>query len=290
MFRGAMTALVTPLRDGAVDHECLRRLVAEQIAKGIHGLVPCGTTGESPALTFEEHVAVVRTVVDETNKRVPVVAGAGSNSTRHTVELARAVKEAGADGLLLVSPYYVKPTQDGLVAHYRHVLAAAPLPTILYNVPGRTGGEILPETVQRLAEIPEIVAVKEASGNVLRTQQILERCGDRITVLSGDDALTLGILAVGGRGVISVTSNVTPDRVAGVCDAWAAGDVAKARAAHYELLPLHDVLFVETSPGPLKAAMAMLGKIAPEIRLPLVMPESATQERVRAVLVRLDLA
>lgn len=289
MFRGAMTALVTPFRDGAVDHEALRRIVSDQILAGIHGLVPCGTTGESPALTFEEHVAVVKTVVSETKKRVPVVAGAGSNSTRHTVDLARAVKAAGVDGLLIVTPYYVKPTQDGLVAHYRHVLTEVPLPTVIYNVPGRTGGEILPETIARLAEVPEVVAVKEASGNVLRTQQILERCGDRITVLSGDDALTLGILAVGGKGVISVSSNVAPDKVAGVFDAWNVRDLDRARQFHYDLLPLHDVLFVETSPGPVKVAMAMLGRVPTEIRLPLVWPGATTQEKVKAVLLKMGL-
>jgi len=291
MFHGAYTALVTPMRGGGVDHEALRRLVSDQIARGIDGLVPCGTTGESPALTAEEHVAIVRTVLDETRKRVPVVPGAGSNSTRHTVELAKACKAAGADGLLLVTPYYVKPTQPGLVAHYRHVLAEAKLPAILYNVPSRTGGEILPDTVLELCAVPEVVAVKEASGNILRTQQILERCGDRITVLSGDDALTLGILAVGGRGVISVSSNVAPDRVAAVCRAFLGGDVARARALHYELLPLHEVLFVETSPGPVKAAVAMIARLGvlPEIRLPLVMPDAATLDRVAAVLGRLGI-
>jgi len=284
-----MTALVTPMRGGRIDEEALRRLVEEQIAAGIDGLVAVGTTGESPTVTHEEHAIIVRIVVDAAKKRVPVIAGAGSNSTREAQELARACKAAGADGLLQITPYYNKPTQDGLVRHFRAVLEAAPLPTILYNVPGRTGCDLLPETVARLAELPEVVAIKEATGSTVRAQQIIARTEGRLTVFSGDDATALPLYVLGAQGLISVTSNVVPADVAAMWDAAAAGLWTRARELHYKLLPLSDALFLEANPIPVKAALAMMGKIDPEIRPPLCAMSSPNRDRLRAVLAQMAL-
>jgi 4-hydroxy-tetrahydrodipicolinate synthase len=284
MFEGAFTALVTPFRDGDLDEKALRELVERQIAGGIDGLVPCGTTGESVTLAGDEHARVVRIVVEQTKKRVPVVAGAGTNSTSKTIELAKVCREAGADGLLLVTPYYNKPTQAGLEAHFRAVLSKVPMPSILYNVPSRTQCDLAAETLVRLMDVPHAVAVKEATGNVVRSQQIAALCGDRYTILSGDDALTLGIMAVGGKGVISVASNAFPKEVADVVHLAAKGDFERARASQLRLLPVYDAMFIESNPGPIKAVLADAGYIAPEIRLPLVWPSDATVERVRAAL------
>jgi len=284
MFSGAITALVTPMRDGRVDDESLRRHVEGQIAAGIDGLVPCGTTGESPTLTAEEQRHVIATVVQQVHGRVPVIAGAGSNSTAHAVELARGAREQGADGLLVVTPYYNKPTQEGLTQHFTAVIQAGRLPTVLYNVPGRTGCDILPDTVARLCELTDVVAIKEATGSVVRAQQILARVGDRLVVLSGDDCTAFPLMAVGARGVISVTANVAPAQVAAQWDAVAAGEWDRARALHLELLPLHDAMFLESNPIPVKAALAMMGTIDPEIRLPLTPLSVAAAERLRGVL------
>ncbi len=283
-FAGALTALVTPFRDGQVDVEALRALVEAQIAGGIDGLVPCGTTGESVTLSTAEHTLVVRTVVEQTKRRVPVVAGAGSVSTAHAIELTRIAREAKADGVLIVVPYYNKPTQAGLVAHYRAVLREVPMPTILYNIPGRSGVDLGLDAMAQLAEVPEIVAVKEATGNVLRSQSLIARFGDRFAVLSGDDGLTLPILAVGGKGVISVTSNVLPREVGDVVRLWNAGDVVAARKLHLRLLPVHESMFVESNPGPAKAALARAGRIASEVRLPLVWPAESSQKFVAEAL------
>lgn len=280
-FEGALTALVTPFRGGAVDESALRELVDRQIAGGIDGLVPCGTTGESVTLSHEEHARVVRIVVEQAKKRVPVVAGAGSVSTAHTVELCRVAREAKADGVLLVCPYYNRPTQAGLVAHFEHVLREVPIPAIVYNIPGRTGVDLTIDSFTQLAKIPSVVAVKEATGNILKSQEIVARIGDRLSVLSGDDALTLGVLAVGGRGVISVTSNIAPGEIAETVKLFRAGEIAEARALHQKLLPVHEAMFVESNPGPVKVALAQAGRIAPEIRLPLVWPTEASQARVR---------
>ena len=279
-FAGTFTALVTPFRAGQVDVEALRALVEAQIAGGIDGLVPCGTTGESVTLSLSEHALVVRTVVEQTRGRVPVVAGAGSVSTSHAIELTRVARDARADGVLIVVPYYNKPTQAGLVAHYRAVLREVPMPTILYNIPGRTGIDLGLDAMAQLVDVPEIVAVKEATGNVLRSQSLLARFGDRFTILSGDDGLTLPILAVGGKGVISVTSNVLPREVGDVVRLWNAGDLAAARKLHLRLVPVHESMFVESNPGPAKAALARVGRIAPEVRLPLVWPADASQKLV----------
>jgi 4-hydroxy-tetrahydrodipicolinate synthase len=289
MFTGVITALVTPFRGGRLDEEALRRLVDEQIAAGIDGLVPCGTTGESPTLDYEEHVRVIRVVVEATRKRVPVIAGTGSNSTRETIDMSRAAREVGADGLLLVTPYYNKPTQDGLYRHFKTVLEEVPLPSVVYNVPGRTGCDMLPDTIARLCEGPALVGVKEATGSAARASQILALVGDRLAVLSGDDATAFPLYALGARGCISVVSNVAPADMAAMWDAAAAGDWARARSLHYRLLPLSEGLFIETSPIPVKGALAMMGRIADEIRPPLYPLAGANREKVRAILGSLKL-
>jgi len=283
-FCGAYTALITPFRNDKLDEDALRDLVERQIAGGITGLVPCGTTGESVTLRGDEHARVVRIVVEQAKKRVPVIAGAGTNSTYKTIELARVCKEAGADALLLVGPYYNKPTQAGLFEHFRTVLREVPMPSIIYNIPGRTGSDISAATFERFAAIPEVVGIKEATGNVMRAQEILAATGDRFDVLSGDDALTLPMMALGGKGVITVTGNVAPGEVTRVCTRFLDGDVTGARELNRRLFPVHQSMFVEANPGPVKAALAAAGRIAPEIRLPLVWPSDASVEHVRAAL------
>ena len=289
MFTGAITALVTPFRGDAVDEESLRRLVEEQIAGGIDGLVPVGTTGESPTLNNEEHLRVIRIVVEAVNKRVPVIAGTGSNSTRETIEMSEAARGVGADGLLLVTPYYNRPGQEHLYRHFKAVVEAVPLPSILYNVPGRTACDLLPETIARLAELRPIVGVKEATGSALRASQVISRVGDRLAVLSGDDATAFPLFALGGRGVISVVSNVAPALMSAMWDAAAAGDWKKARELHYRLLPLGEGLFVEANPIPVKAALAMMGRMADEIRPPLYPLAAQYREPLRAQLRELGL-
>jgi 4-hydroxy-tetrahydrodipicolinate synthase len=289
MFTGVITALVTPLRNGGLDEEALRKLVDEQIAAGIDGLVPVGTTGESPTLDHEEHLRVIKIVVEQARKRVPVIAGTGGNSTREAIELSREAKSLGADGMLQVTPYYNKPTQDGLYRHFKAIVEAAPLPTVLYNVPGRTACDLLPDTVARLCEIPQIVAIKEATGNLQRASQILTKVGDRLIVLSGDDATAFPLFAVGARGVISVVSNVAPAEFSAMWDAFAAGKWIEARNLHNRLFPLLEGLFVETNPIPVKAALAMMGRIADEIRPPLYPLAGANREKVRKILADLHL-
>ena len=289
MFTGVITALVTPLRNGTVDEEALRRLVDEQITAGVDGLVPVGTTGESPTLDHEEHLRVVKMVIEQTRKRVPVIAGTGGNSTSEAIELSREAKKLGADGMLQVVPYYNKPTQDGLYRHFKAIIEAAPLPTVVYNVPTRTSCDLLPDTVVRLCEIPLVVAIKEATGSLQRASQILTRVGDRLVVLSGDDATAFPLFAVGARGVISVVSNVVPDQFSAMWDSFAAGDWRKARSIHDRLFPLLEGLFVETNPIPVKAALAMMGKIADELRPPLYPLAGANREKVRKILVDLQL-
>lgn len=269
MFRGAYTALVTPMRDGRVDDAALERLVEDQIAGGIHGLVPCGTTGESPVLSHAEHVHVVEVVVRSARGRVPILAGAGSNSTKEAIELARACKELGVSGTLQITPYYNKPTPAGLIAHFTAIVDAVALPIVVYNVPSRTCVDLAPETLAALAKHPLVVGVKEATGDMDRAARIRELCGDGFDLLSGDDFSLLGFLAMGGDGVISVGSNVLPGLFAEMCDAMREGRLEHARRLHYRHLPLTRALFQTTSPIPVKAALAMLGRISPQIRLPL---------------------
>jgi 4-hydroxy-tetrahydrodipicolinate synthase len=289
MFKGVITALVTPFRDDRIDEEALRRLVDAQIRAGIDGLVPVGTTGESPTLSTEEHIRVIEIVVQETRKRVPVLAGTGGNATREAIELTQAAKAVGADGTLQVTPYFNKPTQDGLYRHFKAVADAAPLPMVVYNVPGRTGCDLLPETIARLCELPLVVGVKEATGNLQRAAQIISRVGDRLSLLSGDDATALPFYALGGNGCISVVSNVAPADMAAMWDAAAAGNWSKARELHYKLFPLSEGLFIEANPIPVKAALAMMGKIADEIRPPLYPMAGAGRENVRKILADLKL-
>ncbi|MCB9709384.1 MAG: 4-hydroxy-tetrahydrodipicolinate synthase [Myxococcales bacterium] len=283
-FRGAMTALVTPFKDGQIDQEALSDLVEWQIAQGIDGLVPCGTTGESITLSAEEHARVINIVVERAKRRVPVLAGAGAASTRHTVELCQAAKEAKADGVLLVAPYYNRPSPQGLVAHFEAVLREVSFPTVLYNIPKRTGVDMDLAVLERLSALSDIVGIKEATGQILRSQDIVAAFGTRFCVLSGDDTIVLGILAVGGQGVISVTSNVVPDRIARVVSLFDQGKICEARTLHQSLLPLHTALFLESNPGPVKAALAHLNKISLELRLPLVQPERAILDKIRDAL------
>ena len=289
MFTGVITAIVTPFRRGAVDEDSLRNLVEDQIANGVDGLVPVGTTGESPTLSFEEHIRVIEIVVQATAKRVPVIAGTGSNSTKEAIELSLAAKNVGADGLLQVTPYYNKPSQDGLYRHFKAVVDACPLPTIVYNVPARTACDLLPETIARLAELPAIVGVKEATGSALRASQVLSRVPSRIAVLSGDDATAFPLFALGGKGVISVVSNVAPAEMAEMWDAAAAGRWDRARELHYKLLPLSEGLFIEANPIPVKSALAMMGRIADELRAPLYPLAGPNRDKVRGFLTEVGL-
>ena len=284
MFHGSIVALVTPFREDALDERAFQRLIAWHLEEGTQGFVPVGTTGESPTLSHPEHERVIELCVEAVGGRAPVIAGTGSNSTEEAISLTRHAKRAGADAALVVTPYYNKPTQEGLFQHYRAV-AAVGLPVVLYNVPGRTGCDLLPETVARLCELPQVVALKEATGTVQRTQQVLARVGDRLTLLSGEDALNYPLYCVGARGCISVVSNVAPWLVSGCYDAVCAGEHDKARALHYRSLPLADALFLESNPIPTKAALAMLGRMSPELRLPLCPMTDSNQKKLRAVLV-----
>jgi 4-hydroxy-tetrahydrodipicolinate synthase len=284
MFRGAITALVTPFRDGQLDEEAFRQLIDWQIRQGVHGIVPCGTTGESATLSHGEHNRVIDIAVEEARGRVPVIAGTGSNSTAEAVRLTRHAKDAGAQAALLITPYYNKPTQEGLYQHYRKVAEEAKFPIILYNVPGRTGVNLLPETVARLAEIPEVVGVKEATGDMKQASDVLEKCGDRLSVLSGDDFTAFPLLCLGGRGVISVVSNPAPADMARMVDAHDAGDLALARALHYKTQPLARALFLETNPLPAKTALAMMGRMAEEFRLPLCPMHEGNRQKLRQAL------
>jgi 4-hydroxy-tetrahydrodipicolinate synthase len=279
-LQGAMVAIVTPFKNGAFDEDAFRALCDWQIREGTDVLVPCGTTGESATLSAEEQVRVIRAAVEVARGRVPVVAGTGTNDTRTTIEKTRKAKELGADGVLLVTPYYNKPTQEGLFLHYQAVLKEVPIDAVLYNVPGRTGVSLAPETVARLTQIPGVKAIKEATGDMNVASQIFERCGDRIALLSGDDFTFFPLLALGGKGVISVVSNAAPRLVANLWDAWAAGRVEEARRLHYQMMPLTRALFLETNPIPVKWAVHRLGKIADEIRLPLTVLSAANREKV----------
>ncbi len=289
MFEGMLTALVTPFRDGEIDEAALRALVERQIEAGIDGLVPCGSTGESATLSHAEHRRVVEIVVNATHGRVPVVAGAGSNNTREAIELTLYAKEAGADGALLISPYYNKPTQEGLFLHYAEIARRTAFPLVLYNVPGRTASNMLPATVARLADLEQVVGIKEACGNLAQISEVIDRCPDSFCVLSGDDALTLPILAIGGEGVISTTANVAPAEMVSLVRSFRAGDVDTARRCHLRLLPLFDALFAETNPIPVKAALQLTGAIGPEIRLPLTPLTEPNRERLQVVLKELGL-
>jgi 4-hydroxy-tetrahydrodipicolinate synthase len=283
------TALVTPFRDGAVDERALTELVEIQIAAGVSGIVPCGSTGEAATLSHAEHQRVVEVVVAAARGRVQVIAGTGSNSTTEAVQLTRHAKEAGADGALLISPYYNRPTQDGIVAHYAEIARQTSFPLIAYNIPGRTGSNVLPATLARLAEVEQIVGVKESCGDLNQIAHVIAAVPDTFSVLSGDDWATLPLLALGGHGVISTTSNVAPGEMVDLVRAFRAGDLARAQSMHYRLQPLFDSLFCETNPIPLKSALAMRGLLHEELRLPLVPLSNANRERVQGALKDLGL-
>jgi 4-hydroxy-tetrahydrodipicolinate synthase len=285
LFTGCGTALVTPFgSDGNVDQAAVKRLARRQIDAGVHFLVPCGTTGESPTLSLEERVRIVELVAAEAGGRVPVLAGAGGYDTREVIEAANRMRAAGASGLLSVTPYYNKPSPEGLFQHYRTIAEAAGIPIVVYNVPGRTGVNVDPATLGRLATIPGIVGVKEASGNMGQICEIARSVADDFILLSGDDALTLPIMSVGGHGVISVASNGLPAEMARMVELAEAGDFACARLLHNTLMPFMTVNFVESNPIPIKAAMAMMGLLEDRYRLPLVPPRQASRERIAAVL------
>ncbi len=284
MFKGSMTALVTPFSGGRFDEAAYRDLIEFQIAAGTDGLIPCGTTGESATLTHEEHDRVVEACIAAVKGRVPVIAGAGSNATAEALRLTRHAKEAGAKGALLITPYYNRPTQEGLYRHYMHIADQVDIPMVIYNVPSRTGTDILPETLARLSKHPNIVAVKEATGSMTRASEIILACGGGLALISGDDFTFLPLLEVGGVGVISVVSNVAPADMAGLYDAFAAGDHVRARALHYKLFGLMKAMFIETNPGPAKTALAMMGKIKDELRMPLAPMSDKNREALREAL------
>ncbi|MFA5857592.1 MAG: 4-hydroxy-tetrahydrodipicolinate synthase [Elusimicrobiota bacterium] len=282
MLKGSFVALVTPFKNNKVDEEKLRELVEFQIKNGTNGLVPCGTTGESPTLSYEEHERVIEVVVEQAKKRVPVIAGTGANSTTETIEMSEYAKKVGADAVLLVVPYYNKPTQKGLVLHFKKVAKDVNIPMVIYNIPGRTGVNMLPDTIIKVAkETGLVVGVKEASGNVDQTSELVKQFGDKIPVLSGDDSLTLPIMSVGGYGVISVLANIAPKDVHDMCAAYLKGDLKTAQALHLKAFTLIKTLFIETNPIPIKTAAGIMGLCSDELRLPLAPMDDANKEKLR---------
>ncbi len=289
-FAGAFTALVTPFSKGAVDEERYRAFIEWQIEEGIDGLVPCGTTGESATLSHEEHEKVIEICIDQAKGRVPVLAGAGSNNTDEAIRLTRFAKKAGASGALLITPYYNKPTQEGLYQHYKAIAEAVDFPLVLYNVPGRTGCNLLPNTVGRLAkDFSNIVGIKEATGNITQVSDVIEECPKGFSVMSGDDFTVLPLLCLGGSGVISVTSNIAPAKMAQLCKAYTQGDTEKAKQLHFELMPLNRVMFVETNPSPVKTALAMMGKMEESFRLPMVNLSASSKEALHLAMTKAQL-
>ncbi len=289
-LRGSIVALVTPFTaEGRVDHAALKNLVEFQIANGTDAISPCGTTGEAPTLSVEEYAAVVETVVKTVRGRVPVIAGAGSNATAKAIELSKIAAELGADGVLSVGPYYNKPTQEGFYQHFKAIAEAISIPVLVYNVPGRTGSNIEPKTLMRLAQIENIFGVKEASANLPQMMEILREKPEHFRVYSGDDAFTLALIACGGDGVVSVAANEIPRQMKQLCDAALRGDFATARAIHYKYLPLMNANFIESNPIPVKCALALMGMIEERYRLPLVPMREDTRQKLRAILEELDL-
>jgi 4-hydroxy-tetrahydrodipicolinate synthase len=284
MFKGSLVAIVTPFKNGQVDERALGDLIEFQITNGTDGIVPCGTSGESATLTYEEHDRVIEFTVEATRRRVPVIAGTGSNSTDEAITLTKHAKQAGADGALLICPYYNKPTQEGLYRHYKAIAEAVDLPLVVYNIPSRTSVNIQPTTIARLSSIHNIVAIKEGAGSLGQVSEIIQACGNRITVLAGDDALTVPMMAVGAHGVITVTANIAPADMAALVDAFAAGKLDEAKALHYKLYPLFTALFYETNPIPVKEALGMMGKIQPELRLPLCPMSVENREKLAGAL------
>ncbi|MFQ5902073.1 MAG: 4-hydroxy-tetrahydrodipicolinate synthase [Candidatus Binatia bacterium] len=269
MFSGSIVALVTPFKDGKVDWESLEGLVEFHIKNGTQGIVPCGTTGESATLTHEEHNDVVKAVIKAVKKRVPVIAGTGSNSTQEAIDFTREAEKAGADGALLISPYYNRPTQEGIYQHYKKVASAVGIPLIVYNIPGRTGSKIEPETLARLSEVKNVAGVKEATGSVDQAIDVFRLCGDRFAVYSGEDSLTYSLMALGGKGVVSTVANVAPKEMSELTQACMQGDWERGRKLQFRLIPLIRSIFIETNPIPVKTALSLMGKCRGELRLPL---------------------
>lgn len=284
MFKGAMVAIVTPFRDGKIDEKALKGLIEFQINNGTDAIVPCGTTGESATLSHSEHERVLEITIEAVRGRVPVVAGTGSNSTEEALKLTRHAHKAGADGALLITPYYNKPTPEGLFQHFQKIAVEVDIPIILYNVPGRTSVNMAPETVARLAELKNIVGIKEATASLQQVSETIHLCPNDFAVISGDDFTTLPLLAVGGKGTISVTANIVPAEVAGLIDAFEAGDYQKAKKIHYKIWPLNKAMFLETNPIPVKTALSLMKKISPEFRLPLAPMSEINLKKLKQVL------
>ncbi|MCS7215818.1 MAG: 4-hydroxy-tetrahydrodipicolinate synthase [Thermodesulfovibrio sp.] len=284
MFKGSMVAIVTPFKKGKIDEKALEKLIEWHIKEGTHGIVPCGTTGEASTLDYEEHYRVIEITVKVVNKRIPVIAGTGSNSTDEAIMITKKAEKLGADAALVVTPYYNKPTQEGLYRHYKELADKTGLPLVLYNVPGRTSVNLLPQTVARIAEHPRVVGIKEATGDMKQVSEIIRLCGDKITVLSGDDFTNLTLLALGGKGAISVTANICPKEMAELFNSWERGDIENARKLHYQLEPINKAMFIETNPIPVKTALAMMGKIKEEFRLPLCEMSQSNKEKLAEVL------
>ncbi|MEJ5226761.1 4-hydroxy-tetrahydrodipicolinate synthase [Thermodesulfovibrio sp.] len=284
MLKGSMVAIVTPFKKGKVDEKTLEKLIEWHIKEGTHAIVPCGTTGEASTLDYEEHYRVIEITVKTVNKRIPVIAGTGSNSTDEAIMITKKAEQLGADAVLSVTPYYNKPTQEGLYRHFKEIADKTGLPIILYNVPGRTSLNMLPQTVARLREHKRIVGIKEATGDMKQVSEIIRLCGRDFTVLSGDDFTNLTLLALGGRGFISVTANICPKDVSELFNAWERGEIERAREIHYKLEPINKAMFIETNPIPVKTALALMGKIKEEFRLPLCEMSSANKEKLAEVL------
>ncbi|MER3447989.1 MAG: 4-hydroxy-tetrahydrodipicolinate synthase [Candidatus Dadabacteria bacterium] len=285
MIHGSIVAIVTPFKNGRVDEKSLKDLIEFQIENGTHGIVPCGTTGESPTLSHEEHEYVVELTVKTVKKRVPVVAGTGSNSTQEAIRLTKFAEKIGADAALVVVPYYNKPTQEGLYMHFKQIASEVKIPIILYNIPGRSGVNLNPETISRLArDCKNIIGVKEASGSIQQASKILYLCGTDFILLSGEDALNFPLLAIGGKGFITVTANIVPRDVAELYNSYVRGEFNRARELHYKLFPLNEVLFLETNPIPVKVALSIMGKVSDEFRLPLCQMSHGNLEKLKTAL------
>ncbi len=289
MFKGSIVAIVTPFKDNKLDEKALTDLIEWHISEGTNAIVPCGTTGESATLEYDEHYRVIELTVQVVNGRVPVIAGTGANSTSETVMMTEKAREIGADGALLVVPYYNKPTQEGLYQHYKAVAESVDIPIVLYNVPGRTALNMLPQTVARLAEFKNVVAIKEATGDMAQVTEIINLCGDKITVLSGDDFTTFPLILLGGTGTISVSANVAPADLSAMCKAANDGNIEEARRLHYKLEPLNKSMFIETNPISVKTALSLMGKIEEEMRLPLCSMAAANKEKLKNALINYGL-
>jgi 4-hydroxy-tetrahydrodipicolinate synthase len=289
MFKGSMVALVTPFKAGKVDWQSLEALIEFHISNGTHGIVPCGTTGESATLSHQEHDDVIKAVIKAVRKRVPVIAGTGSNSTDEAVRLTREAEKSGADGALMISPYYNRPTQEGIFQHYKKVASEVGIPIIVYNIPGRTGSKIEPETLARLSEIKNVAGVKEATGSVDQAIDVIRLCGDNLAVYSGEDTLTFSLMALGGKGVISTVANIAPKEMSLVAEACLKGEWEKGRDLQFKLIPLIHAVFLETNPIPIKTALAQMGKCTGELRLPLTPMSEGNLKKLRQTMTEFGL-